>query len=222
MPSAAVALSRAHVGVATSFALAGFAFASWASRIPDTSVALSLGPRGLGLLLLVGSAGSVLALPLSGWVVSHLGTARTVRYGAMLALGALAVVGLAVSVLHSVAATGAALFGATYVLGRVLVPEGSGRQLWLMRLYLQLGSTDVLRQKAWLAASVIVLFAIEAMARKQLVRFAVLVATFLVFGSVALVVTAELINDWRLVVAVVLGFAAAALLFLNVRELLRD
>ena len=49
-----------------------------------------------------------------------------------------------------------------------------------------------------------------------------LVATFLVFGSVALVVTAELINDWRLVVAVVLGFAAAALLFLNVRELLRD
>ncbi|NMD24480.1 MAG: hypothetical protein GYA65_09880 [Actinobacteria bacterium] len=70
--------------------------------------------------------------------------------------------------------------------------------------------------------AVIVLFAIEAMARKQLVRFAVLVATFLVFGSVALVVTAELINDWRLVVAVVLGFAAAALLFLNVRELLRD
>ena len=49
-----------------------------------------------------------------------------------------------------------------------------------------------------------------------------MVATFLVFGSVALVVTAELINDWRLVVAVVLGFAAAALLFLNVRELLRD
>ena len=117
MPSAAVALSRAHVGVATSFALAGFAFASWASRIPDTSVALSLGPRGLGLLLLVGSAGSVLALPLSGWVVSHLGTARTVRYGAILAMGALAVVGLAVSVLHSVAATGAALFGATFGIG---------------------------------------------------------------------------------------------------------
>ena len=85
----------------------------------------------------------------------------------------------------------------------------------------------VVLDPSWNAGSlgieaVIVLFAIEAMARKQLVRFAVLVATFLVFGSVALVVTAELINDWRLVVAVVLGFAAAALLFLNVRELLRD
>ena len=85
----------------------------------------------------------------------------------------------------------------------------------------------VVLDPSWNAGSlgieaVIVLFAFEAMARKQLVRFAVLVATFLVFGSVALVVTAELINDWRLVVAVVLGFAAAALLFLNVRELLRD
>ena len=73
----------------------------------------------------------------------------------------------------------------------------------------------VVLDPSWNAGSlgieaVIVLFAIEAMARKQLVRFAVLVAT------------AELINDWRLVVAVVLGFAAAALLFLNVRELLRD
>ncbi len=68
------------------------------------------------------------------------------------------------------ALTATALFGATYVLGRVLVPEGSGRQLWLMRLYLQLGSTDVLRQKAWLAASVIVLFAIvDALAWRGLV-----------------------------------------------------
>ena len=118
MPTPAATLSRAHVGVATSFALAGFAFASWASRIPDTSApALALGPRDLGLLLLLGSAGSVLALPLSGWVVSHLGTARTVRYGAMLACPALAVVGLAVSVLHSVAATGAALFCATFGIG---------------------------------------------------------------------------------------------------------
>ncbi len=70
--------------------------------------------------------------------------------------------------------------------------------------------------------AVIVLFALEALARKQFVRFALLVALFLVVGMVVLTVTVALVRDWRLVIAVALALAAVALLFLNVRELLRD
>jgi hypothetical protein len=68
----------------------------------------------------------------------------------------------------------------------------------------------------------IALFALEALARRQLARFVGLVVVFLLVAAVALVVAVQLIEDWRLVVAVLLGLAAAALLFLNVRELLRD
>jgi hypothetical protein len=68
----------------------------------------------------------------------------------------------------------------------------------------------------------IALFALEALARRQLARFVGLVVAFLLVAAVALVVAVQLIEDWRLVVAVLFGLAAAALLFLNVRELLRD
>ncbi len=70
--------------------------------------------------------------------------------------------------------------------------------------------------------TVIVLFALEALARKQLLRFALLVVAFMVVGALVLTLSGALLADWQLVVAVLLGLAAAALLFLNVRELLRD
>jgi hypothetical protein len=68
----------------------------------------------------------------------------------------------------------------------------------------------------------IALFAIEALARGHLLSFVVLVAAALVVGVVALAVSEQLLDDWRLVVAGVLGLAAGALLVLNVAELLRD
>jgi multisubunit Na+/H+ antiporter MnhB subunit len=70
--------------------------------------------------------------------------------------------------------------------------------------------------------TVIVLFALEALARKQLWRFALLVVAFLAVGALVLALSGALLADWQLVVAFPLGLAAAALLFLNVRELLRD
>jgi hypothetical protein len=70
--------------------------------------------------------------------------------------------------------------------------------------------------------TVIVLFALEALARKQLWRFVLLVVAFVVVAALVLALSGALLADWRLVVAVLLGLAAAALLFLNVRELLRD
>jgi len=56
----------------------GFAFASWAARIPQVRDRLHLRPSELGLVLLAIAAGSVIALPLSGPVLARLGSRRTV------------------------------------------------------------------------------------------------------------------------------------------------
>jgi len=66
------------------FIAAGFAFASWASRIPQVRDRLNLDPAKLGLVLLSIAAGSVIALPLSGPIVHRLGTRRTVAGSALL------------------------------------------------------------------------------------------------------------------------------------------
>jgi len=60
------------------FSLNGFNFATWASRIPALRDDLALSAAQVGLLLLVGSIGSLLALPFVGLVVQRLGAARTV------------------------------------------------------------------------------------------------------------------------------------------------
>jgi MFS family permease len=67
------------------FAGAGFAFASWASRIPQVKVRLQLDPSQLGAVLLAIAAGSVISLPLSGPVVGRFGSRRTVAVTAALA-----------------------------------------------------------------------------------------------------------------------------------------
>jgi hypothetical protein len=69
---------------------------------------------------------------------------------------------------------------------------------------------------------IIVLFAFEALARKQLVRFAVLVVASSLIAALLLALGSALVADWRVVLAFALGVAAVALLFLNVRELVRD
>ena len=62
----------------------GFAFASWASRIPQIRDRLELDSAALGLVLLAIAVGSLLALPLSGPVVTRIGSARTVMAMAIL------------------------------------------------------------------------------------------------------------------------------------------
>jgi fucose permease len=87
-------LRRATAAVYAVFILSGFAFASWASRIPSVRDALELSPRSLGLVLLAIAVGSVTSMPLSGLVVGRLGTARTVAVMALVAAAGLAVAGL--------------------------------------------------------------------------------------------------------------------------------
>jgi fucose permease len=88
------ALRRATLAVYVVFILSGFAFASWASRIPQVRDALELSPRGLGLVLLATAVGSVTSMPLAGVVVARLGTARTIAV--MSVIGAAGVATVAV------------------------------------------------------------------------------------------------------------------------------
>src|SRR3954453_22789403 len=87
-----LAPSAAQVRIATratygAFIGSGFAFASWASRIPQVRDRLHLSPSELGLVLLAVAGGSIIALPLSGPGVAKLGSRRTVAAMAVL-LGA--------------------------------------------------------------------------------------------------------------------------------------
>jgi predicted MFS family arabinose efflux permease len=79
MPHAADRSVRsAKIAVFAVFGLNGFNFANWAARIPALRDDLSLTAAQVGLLLLVGSVGSILALPFAGLVVQRLGAGRTV------------------------------------------------------------------------------------------------------------------------------------------------
>jgi fucose permease len=95
-PPASAAVRAATAATYAAFIGSGFAFASWASRIPQVRDRLDLDPAALGLVLLAIAAGSLLALPLSGLVVSRIGSMRTV-----MAMAALLGVGLATAGLGS-------------------------------------------------------------------------------------------------------------------------
>lgn len=71
-------LRRATLATYTAFAGSGFAFANWASRIPQVRQHFHLRPSSLGLVLLAIAAGSVVSLPLSGPVIARLNPRRTV------------------------------------------------------------------------------------------------------------------------------------------------
>jgi MFS family permease len=63
---------------------AGFATASWASRIPQIRDQLQLTPASLGLVLLAVAGGSLIALPLAGIIVHRFNSRRTVAAMSML------------------------------------------------------------------------------------------------------------------------------------------
>ena len=96
-PSTAATLPRIQGGVRATYAAfiaTGFAFASWASEIPQVRDRLSLSSAELGLVLLAIAAGSVISLPLAGPVVARIGSRRTVQLMALVDAVALVVVGL--------------------------------------------------------------------------------------------------------------------------------
>src|SRR5690242_2171551 len=72
------AVDAARRATYIAFIGSGFAFASWASRIPQVRDRLGLTPASLGLVLLAIAVGSLIALPLAGVVVHRFGSLRAV------------------------------------------------------------------------------------------------------------------------------------------------
>jgi fucose permease len=91
-PTADPVTSAAKWAVYTVFIANGFVLASWASRIPQVRDGLGVTPAGLGLILLSAAIGSLIAMPLSGMVVTRLGEARTVTVMALILAAGLATV----------------------------------------------------------------------------------------------------------------------------------
>jgi MFS family permease len=118
------AVRRATVATFIAFGASGLAFASLFARIPQIRDQLHLDPAALGLTLLAGSAGSVLALILSGPVVARFGSRRVVQISALLFAAGLA------------AAAFGALVGVPPVLAGLFV-LGVGTGAWDVAMNLQ-------------------------------------------------------------------------------------
>jgi len=96
-PSPTSARAATEAGARATYAAfiaTGFAFASWASEIPQVRDRLGLSSAELGLVLLSIAAGSVISLPLAGPLVARVGSRRTVQVMAAVDGVALVVVGL--------------------------------------------------------------------------------------------------------------------------------
>jgi len=72
----------ARNGNLVTFAISGFLFASWLSRIPDVKQLLNIGTGTLSFLLLALACGSLVGLPITGRVADRIGTKQTARIGA--------------------------------------------------------------------------------------------------------------------------------------------
>ncbi|MEO6229844.1 MAG: MFS transporter [Ferruginibacter sp.] len=93
-----IPVNRAHrIAVSTFFFIAGFTFASWASRIPDIKTTLQLSDGELGAVLFALPVGLMLSLPASGFFVSRFGSKKIVIAAALIYPFILILLGLAAS-----------------------------------------------------------------------------------------------------------------------------
>jgi len=100
----------ARTAVLATFFLNGFAFATWASRIPAARRALDLGPAQLGLLLLAASVGAVIALPSTGSTLQRFGARRMVVGAVLVEATGLLLAAYGTGVATSVPVTAVGLF----------------------------------------------------------------------------------------------------------------
>jgi MFS family permease len=108
--TAAPEVVTARNAVLATFFLNGFAFASWASRIPSVRHRLDLGPAQLGLFLLAASIGSLVSLPTAGATVQRFGARRVVVAATLVEAAGLLLVAFGAGVLGTVPVAAAGLF----------------------------------------------------------------------------------------------------------------
>lgn len=94
-----ISTNRAHrISVSTFFFIAGFTFASWASRIPDIKTKLLLSDAGLGAVLFALPMGLMISMPFAGYLVGRFGSRKIVIITALLYPLTLILLGLAPTV----------------------------------------------------------------------------------------------------------------------------
>jgi len=84
----------ARIAVSFLFFLTGLCFASWASRIPAIQQALHLSDGGLGGVLLALPVGSMISMPVAGWLVGRFGSRQVVLIAGLLYAIVLPVLGM--------------------------------------------------------------------------------------------------------------------------------
>lgn len=75
---------RARIAVSIAFFILGIGPGLWAVHIPLVQERLGISPGILGLALLVMAAGAVIAMPVMGWAVGHLGSRLPTAAGVLL------------------------------------------------------------------------------------------------------------------------------------------
>lgn len=100
----------ARTAVFIVFALAGVAFASWASRIADAKSGLGLSAGQLGATLFAMSAGSLLAMPSTGRIAERIGVVNAIRVGMITGVLGFTTVGAGVDIFESRLVVGLGLF----------------------------------------------------------------------------------------------------------------
>jgi MFS family permease len=76
-------VTRSRLAVATVFFVNGAVLATWVPHIPAVKARHGLTDGGLGFVLLAMAGGSVLALPLAGWLVDRVGSRRMTTLAAL-------------------------------------------------------------------------------------------------------------------------------------------
>jgi MFS family permease len=86
------------------FFMSGFSFTTWTSRIPTIKMAFNLNEAELGTILLAMPIGSLIGLPISGWLVSRYNSRVPLAVGYGLNALALAMIGFTQNVISLVVA----------------------------------------------------------------------------------------------------------------------
>jgi len=95
MLAGTISFSRAaRIAVSTFFFVAGICFASWASRIPDIQHHLHLDDGQLGSVLFALPVGSMLSLPVAGFLVTKFGSRIVMFVGSFFYASLLCLLGL--------------------------------------------------------------------------------------------------------------------------------
>jgi MFS family permease len=90
-------LLRRRIALGSMFFFLGLCFASWAARIPDIQTKFDLSEGQLGSILLFLPIGSMIGLPIAGWVVHHYGSRSVILWGSFLYAFSLPLIGLSPS-----------------------------------------------------------------------------------------------------------------------------